>query len=198
VFSERRVNSWFRGRFNTWLGRQLAKTGVTPNQLTLFGLIVCLFAGWVVVVFGVVWGAFAVLFATLFDMADGAVAKATGRSTAYGAYLDTVGDRLAEIIFFVSIFWVVPENSVWLALVTGLLATYTKSAGVEQGFGNFSSGLVLGRPFRIALLVVLMFADQWFPLVLTIWSVTVLNVGVAVLRIREVRRQWDRKSVSLI
>src|SRR5258708_5856592 len=79
-------------------GKLLARTGISPNAVTILGGV--LSCG-VAATIGVVRPAPAVaglliLGATFFDALDGAVAKQTGRSTKFGAFLDSVTDRVSD------------------------------------------------------------------------------------------------------
>ncbi len=88
--------------------RLLARTGVTPNALTWFGLLLSLGAAVLIALKQPFAAGFVVLFAGLFDMLDGALARFTDKSTRFGAILDSTLDRLGEVavllgllIFFV-------------------------------------------------------------------------------------------------
>ncbi len=88
--------------------RLLARTGVTPNALTWFGLLLSLGAAVLIALKQPFAASFVVLFAGLFDMLDGALARFTDKSTRFGAILDSTLDRLGEVavllgllIFFV-------------------------------------------------------------------------------------------------
>jgi CDP-diacylglycerol--glycerol-3-phosphate 3-phosphatidyltransferase len=80
----------------------LAKTRVTPNALTTAGVSLCLAAA-VLVTFEdrrtilVYWlGAAVFVLGSLLDILDGALARAGGKSTPFGAFLDSTTDRVGE------------------------------------------------------------------------------------------------------
>lgn len=90
------------------LARLLARTGVTPNTLTWFGLLLSVGAAVLIALKQPFVAGFVVIVAGLFDMLDGALARYTGKSTRFGAILDSTLDRLGEtavllglLIFFV-------------------------------------------------------------------------------------------------
>ena len=73
------------------LGRAVARVGISPNALTLAGLIGIGGAA-ALVAYGHFWQAGLVMLgAGLFDLLDGAVARATGRASTWGAVLDAMG-----------------------------------------------------------------------------------------------------------
>jgi CDP-diacylglycerol--glycerol-3-phosphate 3-phosphatidyltransferase len=80
----------------------LARTRVTPNALTAAGVSLCLAAA-VIVPFEsrdkllYYWlGAAVFVVGSVLDILDGALARAGGRSTAFGAFLDSTTDRVGE------------------------------------------------------------------------------------------------------
>ncbi|MFI5126789.1 MAG: CDP-alcohol phosphatidyltransferase family protein, partial [Candidatus Acidiferrales bacterium] len=94
------VTHWI-GAGGGWLLRHvvsgLAATGITPNVLTVVGMVVNVWAA-VLFAYGEFRGAAAVLFlAGFLDMADGQVARRAGRVTAFGAFLDSTLDRYSDL-----------------------------------------------------------------------------------------------------
>ena len=95
------------------LVRGLIKIGFTPNLVTVIGL--CLNVGVAVIfIMGaeegnrgdlsyVGWAGALILFAGLFDMLDGQVARLGNMSSIYGALFDSVLDRYSELIMFLGI-----------------------------------------------------------------------------------------------
>jgi phosphatidylglycerophosphate synthase len=84
----------------SYAARFLHRRGITPNLLTITGLVLnfagayCYYAGaWAA-------GGFVVLAAGLFDMLDGAVARAGNAASPLGAFTDSVVDRYSDFIVF--------------------------------------------------------------------------------------------------
>ena len=107
---------------------------LNPNALTLLGAAISLAAG---VVFA--WGSLRlggalVVAGGFFDLIDGAVARETGRSTTFGAFLDSTLDRLSDlaVLFGISLHYagtgepVVAALAGW-ALVGSALVSYAKA-----------------------------------------------------------------------
>ena len=142
-----------------FLGRGLARTGISPNAVTLAGLaLVAAAAGTYLVhrndlVFGI---CLAVAFA--FDGLDGAVARVTGRTSRFGGYLDAVIDRYQEIIALAAIAWV---HDVWpgafLVITGSFLTSYNKArVALEMPVGNLEWPDLIERFERIVILVAIL------------------------------------------
>ena len=74
----------------------IARTGVTPNQISLVGFAGNLGAAVLAARGDFLLAGVVLLVASALDLLDGALARATGRATAFGAVLDSALDRLSE------------------------------------------------------------------------------------------------------
>src|SRR5450755_3124129 len=96
----RRIQQRIR-HFVTLLIQPLARPGVTPNTLTVIGLLLSILTAVVITQGYLVAGGLLVLFAGIFDMFDGAMARVNNAATTFGAFLDSTLDRYSEgIILF--------------------------------------------------------------------------------------------------
>src|SRR5436189_1228233 len=84
--------------FVTLLIRPLAQLGVTPNTLTVIGLLLSILTAVVIAQGYLVAGGLLVLFAGIFDMFDGAMARVCNSATTFGAFYDSTLDRYSESI----------------------------------------------------------------------------------------------------
>ncbi|HZS01775.1 MAG TPA: CDP-alcohol phosphatidyltransferase family protein [Chloroflexota bacterium] len=146
------------------LARKLARAGVTANSLTIAGAILnagvaaAIAAGWFPA------SGLLLLAANSLDMLDGAVARASGRASPFGAFLDSTLDRYAEIIVFVGLVGWFASQGNWhgvvlsvLALAGSLMVSYTRARA--EGLGLHGEVGLLPRPARlIALAAGLMLA----------------------------------------
>ena len=124
-----------RGRLAPLLervGRAFAATGLSANFWTGVGLAVAFAAA---VVYGSFWeysyilGGILLLVSGFFDMVDGQVARATGRSSKRGAFLDSMFDKIAEVAIFAGLAsggLVAPEIAL-LGIGMSLLVSYTRA-----------------------------------------------------------------------
>jgi len=85
--------------------RVLASLGVTPAALTAAGLVGNIFAAVLIVQGSLFAGGVAVLLASALDMLDGALARATGSASRFGAMFDSVLDRFSEAVVLFGIAW---------------------------------------------------------------------------------------------
>src|SRR5437667_12016092 len=82
----------------TLLIQPLARLGVTANMLTVIGLLLSILAAVVIAQGLLVVGGVLVLFAGIFDMFDGAMARVRNAATTFGAFFDSMLDRYSESI----------------------------------------------------------------------------------------------------
>ena len=143
------------------LGRNLGKIGIKPNHITVMGLIMTLYAAWLLYNQNI-YEAFAFgLIASLFDGADGLVARATKTTSIRGGYLDATLDRYADCIAFSALIlcnWVKPlpilplefiSGQVWAmaAMIGAFQTSYCRAAAERLGVSQEGIGLI-ERPER--------------------------------------------------
>jgi CDP-diacylglycerol---glycerol-3-phosphate 3-phosphatidyltransferase len=176
-------------------GHALAKAGFTANSLTVIGLAGSVSAGVLIASGHARVGGLLSLLSGLPDMLDGAVAKATGRSSRRGAFLDSVVDRLSDAAVLAGIIWLgiasnQPRVAVLAAMVMALslIVSYVKARAESLGY-ECNVGIA-ERPERvvvlgIALLVGHVLAGLW-----------VLVVAAAITVIQRVMRVWQQPDVE--
>src|SRR6266566_2993645 len=76
----------------------LARLRVTPNMLTVIGLLLSALTALTIALGFLLVGGLLVLFAGIFDMFDGAMARVRNASTTFGAFFDSMLDRYSESI----------------------------------------------------------------------------------------------------
>ena len=148
------------------LAARLARSGIHPSAITLtvpvLSLLVC---AWFVRTQAVVPFAVVMLVVGCLDGLDGAVARAGGRTTKFGAYLDAVCDRCVEAIVALSVasvtgYWVLTM----LVLVGSLLVSYTKArAAMEVSVSNEEWPDLMERTERDVLFLVGLAASALIP-----------------------------------
>ncbi len=160
----------------------LAVLRVHPNILTLLGLVVNVFAAILFARGLFFWAGLVVLFAGIFDMVDGEVARRTKRVTKFGAFFDSVIDRYSDLILLLGlIHWYAKWNQIFYVWLTGLvligsiLTSYTR-ARAESLIPACKVGF-LERPERIVLLIIGALADRmppvlWVMAILSNWTVS--------------------------
>lgn len=129
-------------------GPALKKAGVTPNQLTMTGVLLS-FAGAAVVAAGrLKTGMFILIFTWLFDVVDGAYAKYSGQVSRFGGFLDSVMDRYTEGIIFVAFayYYAVRGEAVMaavtvFALIGAAAVSYARSRAENELDGKCDIGV---------------------------------------------------------
>jgi len=123
------------------IGR-LARGGVTPDMITIAGTVGAVAGS--VLLFGtghLFWGTVVVTFSVLLDLLDGALARARGGGSVFGAVLDAAGDRIADAAIFGSLIWWFSgagDNRLLvllalLCLVLAMLTSYIKARAEGVG-----------------------------------------------------------------
>lgn len=85
------------------VGKALARTGITPNMITGLTLIVALVSAWIFYQGDLLLGLLVMILTVVMDMFDGAVARAAGLSSKFGATFDHTLDRYAEFLFMLGL-----------------------------------------------------------------------------------------------
>ena len=147
--------------FTQHLVRLLAKTPITPNALTWFGLLVAIGAAVLISTGHIFAAGFVVLVGGLFDMLDGALARLTNSTSRFGAILDSTLDRLSEAVILLAILvaytrglvepavaGVVVVGLAWLgSLLVSYIRARAEALGIECEVGIFT------RAERVVILV---------------------------------------------
>jgi len=142
----------------------LGKIGLTPNGLTLIGFGIACFAA--VLAGAQLWlpAGLLVVFGGVFDLFDGALARATNTVSKLGAFMDSVFDRWGEGVVYVGIVWGAVAAD-WtdgailaaVAMTSAFMVSYTRakaeSLGFTSGTGMANIGLA-PREIRIVILTV--------------------------------------------
>ena len=145
---------WFRKLLEP-LARVLGASHVSPNALTVLGLVPAVGAG---VAFGkgmVRLGGILLGVSGLFDLSDGLLARLGNKETKFGALLDSTIDRYSEIAVYIGLaIFYRGEATLWgvlLALAGSLMVSYLKARVEGLGF-SCKSGM-LQRPERLVILI---------------------------------------------
>lgn len=157
--------------------RALALSRINPNVLTFMGLVINMVAGAFLA-----FGAFrtaggVIIFAGLFDMVDGRVARATNQVTRFGGFFDSVLDRYSDLALLVGLLVYYgtinrPAYVVLTAVVmtASVMISYTRTRA-ENIIPSCKVGF-LERPERIVLLIIGALFDRMAPV---LWVIAVLG-----------------------
>ena len=140
------------------------KVGLTPNALTLIGFGIAVIAALLAAAQSWLLAGILVVFGGVFDLFDGALARATNTTSRLGAFMDSVFDRWGEGVVYVGIAagCVAASFDVGIiltaaAMTSAFMVSYTRakseSLGFTPGTGMANVGLA-PREVRIAILTV--------------------------------------------
>ena len=140
---------------------RLARAGVTADMVTIAGTVGAVASAVFLIGNGVLWwGAVAVTVFVLLDMLDGALARARGGGSVFGAVLDSVGDRAADAAVFGALVWWFSGDGdnrllvllALICLVLGVLTSYIKARA--EGVGLRADVGIVERTERLILVLV--------------------------------------------
>jgi CDP-diacylglycerol--glycerol-3-phosphate 3-phosphatidyltransferase len=173
----------------------LYRVGLHPWHLTVLSLIANALVGWLLVTGRFLLPGILLLAAGLLDVFDGGLARLRGEASRAGAFLDSVVDRVSDLIVFGCLFWTLArqgdETAAALALsslLVALMVSYVRAEAEAIGL-SMTEGL-MQRLERYVLLMIGLIAPGALVPVLVILTVlgsfTVLQrVGSAWLRLAE-------------
>ena len=171
------------------IGDGLKRTGLTPDHLTLIGLILALAATIVIALGWLNVGLVLVILAALPDLLDGALAKASNNASQRGAFFDSVADRVTDMLLLGGVGWyLATEHGSHAALlpfaVMGLSALISYQRAKAESLGLQAKGGLMERAERVILLCFGLLFDTilipilWVMLVLTAFTAVQRFVGV--------------------
>ncbi|MCV2491425.1 CDP-alcohol phosphatidyltransferase family protein [Geodermatophilus sp. YIM 151500] len=176
----------------------LGRAGVTPDLVTVTGTLGAITAAVGLIATGqLFWGAFAVTLFVLLDMLDGALARARGGGSVFGAVLDSTGDRAADAAIFGSLVWWYSGAGAnrllvllaLLCLVLGVLTSYVKARAEGMGL-RCDVGLVERTERLVLVLIGTGFTGLGVPFALhaSLWLLLAGSAVTVVQRFVAVRR----------
>src|SRR5947209_5848250 len=171
-----RVIGRFFGAFINAIVNLLALSKVNPNVLTFLGLVVNIWAAFLFAAGKFRWGGIVVIFAGLFDMVDGRVARETNQVTRFGGFFDSVLDRYSDLGVLVGLLvYYASINRFFYVVLTAIVMTgtvmvsYTR-ARAENTIPKCKVGF-LERPERVVLIIIGALFDRMAPV---LWVIAVL------------------------
>ncbi|MBW8486520.1 phosphatidylinositol phosphate synthase [Actinomadura parmotrematis] len=172
------------GRVLTPIGQAVARTGVSPNTITVIGT-----AGVLVGALGwfprhsFFWGTMVITAFVLFDMLDGAVARVTGKTSKFGAFLDSTMDRVADAAIFAGLMIGLDRDGqrglaavALYCLVSGVVVSYAKARA--EGLGYTCNVGIAERAERLIVALVAAGLDGLgvpYVLTLALWALAALS-----------------------
>jgi CDP-diacylglycerol--glycerol-3-phosphate 3-phosphatidyltransferase len=185
-----------RSRVGAIVQHTLARTSLSPNTLTLLGLVLTFGVAALIARGDLFWAGVLLVISGGFDMLDGALARAKQQTSRFGAFLDSTLDRYSDALILLGLliyYQRVAPQSIELVLTLvacfgALLTSYVRARAESLGF-RCKVGL-LERPERIVLIIVGLLTGWVSPMV---WALAVLANITAVQRLIHV---WHADQVE--
>jgi CDP-diacylglycerol--glycerol-3-phosphate 3-phosphatidyltransferase len=172
----------------------IAATGINPNVLTFFGMLVNF---WAAVMFAAgMFGSAAVIifFAGFLDMLDGQVARRGKRVTAFGGFLDSTLDRYSDMALYMGllVFYARHGRTSYVVLAAAatagsVMVSYAR-ARAESLIDKCKVGF-MERPERIVLFMIGAFTNR---MAAVLWVILVLSILTVADRIFYTWRELER------
>ena len=199
------IDELFKDRMDLFwdhFGRWVARTGLTPNGVTIIGFVLC-----AVNALAFTWHRHMLLFGLLvalielLDNVDGAVARVTGKTSLLGSYLDATTDRYKDFFILLAIAWV---SGYWLpcmlavagSLITSYAAARAAMLGADDAPGARTLPDLFERLERIATLCIGLALTAYVPAIFghdllfyVVWFVAIMTHITGVQRFSRRARQ---------
>jgi CDP-diacylglycerol--glycerol-3-phosphate 3-phosphatidyltransferase len=141
----------------------MGRLGLTPNALTLIGFAITAAGAVLVGVQAWIVGGIVVFVGGVFDMFDGTLARATGQTSKFGAFMDSTFDKLGEILVFIGCIGALGNSNVGTvpilvaagAMGASIMVSYTRAKsdalGYSSGMGLAAVG-IMPREIRLVII----------------------------------------------
>src|SRR5436305_6007889 len=173
---------WMIDRIVRWL----ALSKIHPNALTFIGLLINIWAAWLFSGGKLFAAGLVVVGASVFDMVDGRVARATNQVTRFGGFFDSVLDRYSDLALFMGLLvYYASINRYFYIVLTAIVMTgsvmvsYTR-ARAENSIPKCKVGF-LERPERVVLVIIGALFQRMAPV---LWVIALLST------ITVIHRMW--------
>src|SRR5438552_6445998 len=165
------------GKIIDLIVRALALSRIHPNVLTFLGLLINIWAAFLLAGGHFQAAALVVIGAGLFDLVDGPVARESNRVTRFGGFFDSVLDRYSDLFLFMGllVYYASIDRFFYIVLtaivMTGsVMVSYTR-ARAENTIPSCKVGF-LERPERVVLLIIGALFDRMAPV---LWVIAILS-----------------------
>jgi archaetidylinositol phosphate synthase len=161
--------------------KPLSRMGVTPNMITILGLLVSLFTGYLYInwrrnqyilpLCGIL-----VLVSGLIDVVDGILARVTGKETVFGGFLDSITDRYSDSIILsaVTLSGLITPIYGLAAIIGSLMVSYSRSK--SEALGVTMSGIGLAERAERMLIIAIASIAAFFLREILDWSILLLAI----------------------
>ena len=184
------------------IGAFLNRLGLSPNTITLLGLVGTTVGAYVIAQGKMTTGAIILLVSVLVDAFDGTMARLRGEPSAFGGFVDSVSDRYAELVTFGGLLYYFLTKDDYpgvmvsfLAAAGSVLVSYVKARA--EGLGFTAKVGILTRLERYIVLIPLLVFNQPFAAVFIIAVLANITAYQRILHVREQGRERIKQSKEI-
>ena len=166
------------------VARFISWTGISPNLVTIIGFVLMIGVAFVLAWGHLFLGGILITAVALFDAVDGTLARIMGRTSRFGAFLDSTLDRLSEAVIFLGLFiYFVGQNQnlelilIYATVVGSLMVSYARARA--EGIGVPLKEGLFTRFERVLLLIIGLVINQ---LTAALWVLAIFSNLTAIQR----------------
>lgn len=166
------------------MARFISWTGVSPTVVTITGFILMIGVALVLAQGNLFWGGVLIGFVTLLDALDGTLARMMGRTSRFGAFLDSTLDRFSEAVIYFGLFiHLYGQNQglelmlIYATVVGSLMVSYARARA--EGIGVPLTDGFFTRFERLLFLVLGLLLNQ---LTIFLWLLAIFSNFTAIQR----------------
>ena len=148
------VKGWLSISFPT--SKALARIRITPNALTILGLV---FGVLLYMNANAIWAPLILVISLICDGVDGSLAIITGKSSKWGALLDSVVDRLTEVFWILALYSLGVDSKILIAvLILASAQEYLRARAGGVGLTQVGVVTIAERPVRASFVFIALVA----------------------------------------
>jgi phosphatidylglycerophosphate synthase len=197
------VSRYVNRRFSRPLASLLARTPVTPNQVSVFSVLVAALGAALLLINQTLLAAVAIQASSIIDGVDGDLARRKGMSSRFGAIFDAILDRYADAVIILGMaIWAeqhedrpAPLLVAFAALMGALLVSYSR-ARTEASAGLRLSDQFLGIMSRDVRMLVLALGAAFHQMYWTLAAVAILSHVTVAWRLLLLRRKLPMRNTD--
>jgi CDP-diacylglycerol---glycerol-3-phosphate 3-phosphatidyltransferase len=176
------------------VARALGRVGITPDALTVLGVVFAVATALAVATGHLFLGAVGIGLSGLGDLLDGNLARSSGRTGPRGAFFDSVTDRISDVVVLGGFAWYLSDRHPHLTLLAFAVAALSMLISYErakaEGLGLTAKGGLMERAERSILLALALIVPG--AMVPVLWVMLALTAFTAVQRFVRVWQQAGR------
>jgi CDP-diacylglycerol---glycerol-3-phosphate 3-phosphatidyltransferase len=164
--------------------RFVSRMGISPNLITVIGFLLMVGVAYVISLGHLQLGGLLIMATAVFDAIDGTLARLVGRTSRFGAFLDSTLDRFSEAVIYLGLFVHLIGTDATLELVLiyativgSLMVSYARARA--EGIGVPLKEGLFTRFERVGLLVVGLIFNQ---LTIALWLLAIFSNFTAIQR----------------